>query len=303
MAETKTLRRLSVVLMAVGCFLSGCSITHTVKPSFSSLHVAGVDQLARPGHCVRLCVSGNPFGSQVRAEGFAQTVNLQPLGESQDMSEGFLVVPLEAPATAESITITAWANGQTLTSFCQTVQIAPREPFKRTHLHFKKFNLAQYDKESAIMTAVRAQSPGFHSLTSLRTFDWPVHGRLTETFGTQRIYNDGAGGWYHGGLDIAAPGGTTITAPADGLVIFTETFKAHGNTVLVDHGFGIIATYLHQRVIYVKPGDRLRRGDPIGEVGTTGGSTGNHLHFQINIHGRMSSPWDFLPPKVSSSGK
>ncbi len=160
--------------------------------------------------------------------------------------------------------------------------------------------MSKYDfgSESHLMSQARQQGGQEQPGNRLEQFSWPMTGRVSEVFGVKRIYNQGAKSWYHGGLDIAAPGGTPIAAPWEGTVILTEPFEAHGNTVLVDHGFGVVSTYLHMKQIHVAPGQHLAAGDIIGEVGTTGASTGNHLHFQINVHGIQVDPLDFLDNKI-----
>jgi murein DD-endopeptidase MepM/ murein hydrolase activator NlpD len=285
-----------ILTLVALCFSCGCATLPGTQLKPPSFQVDISNLPARPGHALRVSVRGDDSPARYQVEGFSQSFALQSAGDTLPVYAGFFTVPLEEPAGAASVTITATMDGQTLAARCVSLAVEPREPFKITRLRLKNFNSSQYDIESKIMAEARAQSPGYPGKVTLTAFEWPVRGRITEVFGTQRIYNNGAGAWYHGGLDIAAPGGTTITAPSDGVVIFTAPFRAHGNTVLVDHGFGVITSYLHQRTIYVKPGDLLHRGQAIGEVGTTGGSTGNHLHFQINIHSQITSPWDFLSP-------
>lgn len=111
----------------------------------------------------------------------------------------------------------------------------------------------------------------------------PVAGRVSGVYGSQRIYG-GLPRSPHWGLDLAAPSGTPIRAPAPGIVRLADgPFLIEGNLVLLDHGAGLTSVYIHLERIAVKAGDRVGRGDVIGTVGTTGRSTGPHLHWGVSL--------------------
>lgn len=112
-------------------------------------------------------------------------------------------------------------------------------------------------------------------------FIWPVEGRISGRFGNQRIYN-GTPGSAHSGMDIAAATGTPVRAPASGLVTFADDLYLTGGTVLIDHGYGISSNFLHLSRRDVAVGDRIERGEVLGAVGSTGRSTGPHLHWGMN---------------------
>ena len=115
-----------------------------------------------------------------------------------------------------------------------------------------------------------------------KAFVWPVQGRISGRFGNQRIYN-GKPGSAHSGMDIAAPNGTPVKAPAAGVVTFADPdLYLTGGTVVLDHGFGISSNFLHLSRIDVKVGDRIEQGQMIAAVGSTGRSTGPHLHWGMN---------------------
>lgn len=118
-------------------------------------------------------------------------------------------------------------------------------------------------------------------------FAWPVQGRISGRFGNQRIYvlPDGSedAGSPHSGMDIAAPEGTPVLAPADGIVTFADPdLYVTGGTVLLDHGHGVSSNFLHLSRIDVRVGDRVLQGQPIGAVGSTGRATGPHLHWGMS---------------------
>ena len=112
-------------------------------------------------------------------------------------------------------------------------------------------------------------------------FDWPFAGRLSGIYGSQRIDN-GTPMAPHLGVDIAAPEGTPIHAPADAVVSICEDYFVDGGFTLLDHGHGVSTCYLHQSKRLVKVGDKVVRGDVIGYVGQTGRATGPHTHWGLN---------------------
>jgi murein DD-endopeptidase MepM/ murein hydrolase activator NlpD len=120
-------------------------------------------------------------------------------------------------------------------------------------------------------------------------FSWPVTGTITSPFGW-RSNPFGGGPEFHQGLDIAAPTGTTVTAAAGGTVIMAQWYGGYGNYILIDHGGGYSSGYGHLSAIYVSVGQAVARGQAIGAVGSTGQSTGPHLHFEIRIAGKPVDP-------------
>jgi len=99
---------------------------------------------------------------------------------------------------------------------------------------------------------------------------------------------------FHRGIDIVAPANTEILAPADGVVSRTGRYSDLGRSVDIAHGFGYVTRYAHMNKIEVQQGDRVRRGDLIGRVGSTGRSTGPHLHYEVFRDGRRVNPWKYL---------
>ncbi|MBE7010050.1 MAG: hypothetical protein E7418_01000 [Ruminococcaceae bacterium] len=99
---------------------------------------------------------------------------------------------------------------------------------------------------------------------------------------------------YHSGLDLAAPGGTNILAAADGVVTLARWNGGYGNCIVVDHGGGLATLYGHCQKLLVSSGQRVSKGQVIGLVGTTGVSTGNHLHFEVHNNGKVTDPWPYL---------
>jgi murein DD-endopeptidase MepM/ murein hydrolase activator NlpD len=126
-------------------------------------------------------------------------------------------------------------------------------------------------------------------------FDLPAQGRFSSAFGLRRFFNNQAR-QPHSGLDIAAPEGTPVLAPAAGTIIDIGNYFFNGNTVFIDHGQGLVSMYNHLSRISVKKGVRVARGQRIGAVGKTGRVTGAHLHWTVSLNNARVDPMLFLPP-------
>lgn len=123
----------------------------------------------------------------------------------------------------------------------------------------------------------------------------PNKGRMTTTYGVRRYYNGKfANNYYHRGLDYAGSAGSAVIAPAAGRVALvgkvSQGFKVHGNIVGIDHGQGITSIFMHLSRINVKEGDIVKPGQLIGAVGSTGASTGPHLHWGLYVNGQSIDP-------------
>lgn len=122
---------------------------------------------------------------------------------------------------------------------------------------------------------------------------WPVRGRLTAGFGERLDPLDGEGA-FHAGVDIAAPTGTEVESSADGIVLEAGRDAGYGNSILIDHGFGITTRYGHLSRIDVVVGQEVKRGEIIGEVGMTGRATGPHLHYEVHVQDTPVNPAKYL---------
>jgi murein DD-endopeptidase MepM/ murein hydrolase activator NlpD len=124
---------------------------------------------------------------------------------------------------------------------------------------------------------------------------WPVEGELTDNFGARRNPFGGGPSEFHSGLDIATAWGTPVVAAGGGIVIFAGTQNGYGYVVIVDHGNGLTSRYGHLSKIEAAEGQAIKRGETLGRVGSTGRSTGPHLHYEVRINDTAVSPRRYLP--------
>jgi murein DD-endopeptidase MepM/ murein hydrolase activator NlpD len=122
----------------------------------------------------------------------------------------------------------------------------------------------------------------------------PVTGYITDGFGIRSNPFGGEGRELHEGLDIAVDFGTPVSATADGLVIWAAPHSGYGNIVVLYHSNGITTRYAHLSKITVEPGARVRRGDQIGHAGSTGRSTGPHVHYEVRENDQPVNPIRYI---------
>jgi murein DD-endopeptidase MepM/ murein hydrolase activator NlpD len=140
---------------------------------------------------------------------------------------------------------------------------------------------------------VRGDVERREALASATPSIWPTHGWLTGTFGGRSDPFTGEPG-YHPGLDISTEKGQPVYATADGTVESSSYTGDYGNLIIIEHGFGLVTRYGHLSAFGVKPGQIVKRGDIIGYVGSTGRSTGAHLHYEILANDRHINPLQLL---------
>lgn len=130
-------------------------------------------------------------------------------------------------------------------------------------------------------------------LTSSMPTAWPLKGYIASPFG-YRTDPIAGGTEYHEGIDISAPYGARVAAPADGVVLFAGVQNGYGYTVVLGHRYGITTRYGHLSSYSVRVGQRLQKGESLGFVGSTGRSTGPHLHYEVLVNQKAVNPFRFL---------
>ena len=143
----------------------------------------------------------------------------------------------------------------------------------------------QKEKEEAEQREIES-----HTVQGVYLEVTPVSGIITSRFGNRESIRTSG----HTGLDIAAPAGTPIKAAADGEVIFSGYSGGYGYVVKLDNGNGVETYYGHCSALYVSAGEKVEAGDVIAAVGSTGNSTGNHLHFEVRVNGSVANPQNYL---------
>ncbi len=174
------------------------------------------------------------------------------------------------------------------------VQVSDRKfPVQRIRLSPGKAGLEATELELSRVAALKAlKTPQkFWNGAFLK----PNKGRITTIYGVRRYYNGKfAQDYYHRGVDYAGATGSPVMAPADGRIALvgrvSQGFRVHGNIIGIDHGQGVITTYLHLSRINVKEGDFVKAGQVIGAVGSTGAVTGPHLHWGLYVQGESVDP-------------
>ncbi|MCB9459915.1 MAG: LysM peptidoglycan-binding domain-containing protein [Anaerolineaceae bacterium] len=126
------------------------------------------------------------------------------------------------------------------------------------------------------------------------TLSLPAAAAMNAPFGARRSINGGGFDRYHSGADFASPPGTNVFAAAPGRIVMADTLNIRGNAVVIDHGWGVYTLYAHMSSILVSLGDTVQTGQVIGLAGTTGRSTGPHLHWEVWVHGVPVNPLQWL---------
>ena len=181
------------------------------------------------------------------------------------------------------------------------IEVAPREyriqridGLPREKVTPSEAVLARIREEGARVAAARAIDD---PRTDFRNgFVWPLTGRISGVYGSQRVLN-GEPRRPHFGVDVAAPTGTPVVAPADAIVRLAEDdLFFSGGTLIMDHGHGLTSTFIHLSKILVEPGQRVRQGEVVAEVGATGRATGPHLDWRMNLFDVRLDPQLITPP-------
>jgi murein DD-endopeptidase MepM/ murein hydrolase activator NlpD len=164
----------------------------------------------------------------------------------------------------------------------------------------KPETLKRIREETALINKARKRDD--KRLDFIEGFDWPLIGPISGVYGSQRILN-GKPRRPHFGVDVAAPVGTPVKAPADGLVTVSHPdMFFSGGTMIIDHGHGISSSFLHLDKVIAKVGQYVKRGDIVAEVGSKGRSSGPHLDWRINLFHKRLDPQLFAKSMKKDEG-
>lgn len=218
-----------------------------------------------------------------RAPGGTRTLTLD--GAAVPVADdGRFLIAFDRDAAADARLVATLSDGRRVE---RTLAVAPGKwriehvntPWRgsaSSNAEFQRRRPAELEQIAAARR-VAAVSDGWR-----QPFIWPVTGRFSGFFGSQRVYQ-GKPGSYHSGTDVAVPAGTPFVAPADGVVTLAAStpFTLEGHLLIVDHGMGLSSAFLHCQRLDVKVGDRVSQGQRLGTVGATGRATGPHMHWGL----------------------
>jgi len=208
-------------------------------------------------------------------------------------------VPVTAEAGAHPIQLSIADSQGIAVSTTISVMVVPAD-FGTEQISIPPERLDLLDPEVSREEAERID-PIFSRITPQQlwhgTFIWPYTGRVTSPFGMGRVYNNGQRS-YHGGIDIAGEAGAVVVAAHNGRVALATLLKVHGNTVILDHGWGVYSGYYHLSEILVYEGQQVVQGEGIGRLGNTGLSTGVHLHWEMRVGGVLVNPLEWTSRQI-----
>ncbi len=231
-----------------------------------------LDHLDRLEHKLRVMTS---------LEDPQRNIAIGPLTDREDPS-GEAGVMLDDPTSAEKGAVSASSPDSDRRDF----------EFRKIGFRLEKLEGESKARELSI-EELHALLEDQRSILNSTPSVWPSRGFVSSTFG-YRVSPFTSVKKMHEGLDIAAPRGTEVLAPADGVVTFNGVKGAYGNLLVLDHGYGLVTRFGHLSQILVQPGTRVKRGDRIALVGNTGRSTGDHLHYEVRIDGVPVNPTRYI---------
>jgi murein DD-endopeptidase MepM/ murein hydrolase activator NlpD len=205
-----------------------------------------------------------------------------------------LGIPLEEIPQFQTVLIKTGAFKKETLSY----QVIKKDfPFSRIDLPKAQGEL--FDGRLNTENAQMAPHYGLKTLNQLwkKNFVLPAKGVVSSAHGFRRdYYIDGkkSSHWSHKGLDIAAPQGTKVVAPNGGKIVLAQNFSAHGKTIMIDHGHGVVSVLIHLSEIKVKAGDLVKKGQVIGLMGASGIATGSNVHWGLSVNGVRVNPMQWI---------
>lgn len=281
---------LQVSLLLIGPWWNGIASAETLQAIRQQLHQPV------PGGVVVLPLGMQPSAPEVKFKGH-RTLVLP--GDSGDWW-AVVGLPLDTQPGRQTVQVRMGGQATTLTFDVRD------KTYRSQHIKLKDGAMVSPPPETLarIKRELDIQNQAYQVFSANRPsnllFDPPVPGRLSSPFGLRRYFNGEARN-PHSGLDFASPTGTPVKSPADGTVILVGDYYFNGKTVFIDHGQGVISMFCHLSVITHKPGTPVKRGAVVGKVGSTGRSTGPHLHWNVSLNNARVDPALFLRPRPQSA--
>ncbi len=266
--------------------------------------VRGVPEASVTVRATETAVAGDPvgitleFGVDPQVTAVAVTLAGQPLRVFRNglRATAFGSVPLGSETSTLPLDVNVTDEFGRVTTQARTLAVTA-DPRPVEVLNLSPELLSSSTPENVALeadTLAAAYAAGLPSLQWREPFLLPVAGESTSSYGDPRQYGVGGNISYHRGADIAAPEGTPIRATNAGVVRVAGFYPIKGGLVVLDHGGGVFSLYFHQSEILVEAGQRVRRGEVVGEVGSTGLSTGPHLHWEMRVAEEPTNPLEWV---------
>lgn len=210
-------------------------------------------------------------------------------------ADGYFMIGFGRDAPREAVLEARLEDGAVMR---QRLYVTPRK-YQIDYLPSLKQNSTPNPEYEALRAAEKARIKAARAFNSdlphwQHAFRWPAFGRISGVYGSQRVLG-GEPRDPHAGVDIAAPTGTAVVAPQAGIVRLAGSFSLEGNMIILDHGHGLTTAYLHLARMAVAEGDVVAAGQEIGAIGTTGRSTGPHLHWAMSLGELRLDPQTVVP--------
>ena len=269
---------------------SFCCLIFASVPSRASVNVLFSTTSIQPGETLRIETDGIASNRRLRIFIHKSAYPFFPIGT--DVQRALVGIRLDAAPGKFPVHVDVQANGAPdwQTVYQGTIEISSKTfPTETVNFNPEKTALFRWEhQESARIHQLLLYLTNDQSWEGM--FDYPVQGPVIGEFGVHRIRNGNIDAGFHKGVDLKADKGTPILASSSGVVLLAAVLKAHGRTVLLNHGQGVMTIYLHMNAITVKPGQKVVKGQKIGIVGSSGLSTAPHVHWGLYVHGVPVDP-------------
>lgn len=272
--------RETLLLHSAFLFLFGASLASPANAQLCSVTPKAVNL----GNTLRITCSADYY--KARLNGRETQLHIQSDGKY------FGLMPISVEDKAGPANLTVFAPDD---KFPQTLHVVIRKtvfPSQNVNLAPEIEALHSTPEEMALLKSFKEKISDARSWQD--PLAAPVSGCMTSPFGVKRLHNGKPTGEYHGGVDQRTPAGEPIRAVAAGTVTFAQQFNVLGNAVGIDHGQGLESMYLHMSKLVATPGAQVQRGDVLGYAGSTGRSTGPHLHWVLYVNGINVNPAQWI---------
>lgn len=268
--------------------------TVTPPPTPSDFGLAVEPAQALPGHTLVIRFQ-SPW--PVSATGYlgGERLSFFPAGGRQAHT-ALVGIPVDAPAGRVALIVTWWDRWDQEGSLSSSLEVLPVQyPVESIRLPPGRGTLLDPEitqQEWAYLEPIWSTASPERLWTG--SFITPTHGVQSSPFGILRSYDGGPPSSYHNGVDISNITGTLVVAAQDGRVVMAERLAVRGNTVIIDHGWGLHSAYYHLSAILVQAGDLVEAGQAVGRMGDTGLATGSHLHWEVRLGLTPVDPWEWV---------